>query len=185
MNTKLAVVVIAGGSFLGGLVADLLLRGDPALAQSPPLPPVPLAIGSDVEKASTYPLADRFQAVIKQMSPAVVAVDAVKPPSSDPTSKGKAVEESGSGVLVKFRGVKGVVAVTNNHVVGSAEPAKVYVTWRTVESFDHRDLGRPGVGHFTSARRRSLPVSVSGDTTKSGEDSGCSPSGVHSDLIRR
>jgi S1-C subfamily serine protease len=58
----------------------------------------------------------------------VVAVDAVKPPSSDPTAKGKVVEESGSGVLIKFRGISGVIVITNNHVVGAAEPGKVFVT---------------------------------------------------------
>ena len=30
--------------------------------------------------------------------------------------------------MVKFPGLAGVVAITNNHVVGAAEPAKVYVT---------------------------------------------------------
>jgi S1-C subfamily serine protease len=129
MNTKLAVAVVGGASFLGGLVADYLFRpSSPLAAQGPPLPPVPTAITADSDKATNHGLTDRFQAVIKQVSPSVVAVDAVKPPNSDPTSKGKPVEESGSGVLVKFRGVSGVVAVTNNHVVGGAEPAKVYVT---------------------------------------------------------
>jgi S1-C subfamily serine protease len=129
MNTKLAVVVVGGASFLGGVVADFLLRtSGPLAAQGPPLPPVPTAIVAEGEKPTPHALAERFQAVIKQVSPSVVAVDAVKPPQSDPTAKGKPVEESGSGVLVKFRGVSGVVAVTNNHVVGGAEPAKVYVT---------------------------------------------------------
>jgi S1-C subfamily serine protease len=52
----------------------------------------------------------------------------VKPPQTDSNSKAKPVEESGSGVLVKFPGISGVVVVTNNHVVGAAEPGKVYVT---------------------------------------------------------
>ena len=89
---------------------------------------MPTAIAAESEKPATHALAERFQAVIKQVGASVVAVDAIKPPQSDPTAKGKPVEESGSGVLVKFRGVAGVVVITNNHVVGSAEPSKVFVT---------------------------------------------------------
>jgi S1-C subfamily serine protease len=54
-------------------------------------------------------------------------VDAVKPPEPGSTKK-EPLEESGSGVMVKFPGVAGVVVVTNYHVVGAAVPAKVYVT---------------------------------------------------------
>jgi serine protease Do len=128
MNMKLTVLV-AGAAFLGGLAADFLFRTSPsAAAHAMPLPPLPSAVVAETEKPSAHALADRFQAVIKQIGPAVVAVDAVKPSTSDPTAKGKAVEESGSGVLVRFRGQSGVIAITNNHVVGAAEPAKVFVT---------------------------------------------------------
>jgi S1-C subfamily serine protease len=65
--------------------------------------------------------------VIRQLSPSVVAVDAVKPPEPGSTKK-EPLEESGSGVIVKFPRVAGVVVVTNYHVVGAAAPAKVYVT---------------------------------------------------------
>ena len=128
MNRKLPLFVL-GAAFLGGLAAELLLRASqPVAAQGPPLPPAPKAHLTGGEKAPAQTLEDRFQSVIKQIGPAVVAVDAVKPSANDPTAKGKAIEESGSGVLVRFRGVAGVIAITNNHVVGSAEPAKVYVT---------------------------------------------------------
>jgi len=93
MNTKLAVLVVAGGSFLGGVVADLLFRGrDSLAAHGPPLPPVPAAIAADGEKPAAPGLAERFQAVIKQVGPCVVAVDAVKP-RTDATPKGKPYEE--------------------------------------------------------------------------------------------
>jgi S1-C subfamily serine protease len=129
MNTKLAVAVVGGAAFLGGAAADLAVRSTQSIAaQGPPLPPVPRSVLAETEKHSAHALADRFQAVIKQLSPSVVAVDAVKPPSSDPTAKGKVVEESGSGVLIKFRGISGVIVITNNHVVGAAEPGKVFVT---------------------------------------------------------
>jgi serine protease Do len=129
MNTKLAVAVIGVAAFLGGAAAELLFRTTNSIAaQGPPLPAVPRTVSAGSEMQPSQALADRFQAVIKQISPSVVSIDAVKPPSSDPTAKGKAVEESGSGVLVKFRGLSGVIAITNNHVVGAAEPAKVFVT---------------------------------------------------------
>jgi S1-C subfamily serine protease len=130
MNTKFAfLAVCGGGSFLGGIAADVLLRPTtPLAAHVPPLPPLSTAITADIEKAPVEVLTERFHQTIKSVSPAVVAVDAVKPPQSDPTAKGKPVEESGSGVMVKFPGVTGVVAITNNHVVGAAPPSKVYVT---------------------------------------------------------
>jgi serine protease Do len=118
MRTKLIILAVCGaGSFLGGLVADVLARSSSSARASAP------AVQPD-----NGLLAERFQMVITQVSPAVVAVDAIQPSQSDPTTKGKAVEESGSGVIVKFPGVRGVVAITNNHVIGGAEPAKVYVT---------------------------------------------------------
>lgn len=127
MNTKLAVGVVSVAAFLGGAAADVLFRTTHSIAaQGPPLPAVPAAFAGETDKTQT--LADRFQTVIRQTSPSVVSVDAVKPPASDPTAKGKVVEESGSGVLVKLRGISGVIAITNNHVVGAAEPGKVFVT---------------------------------------------------------
>lgn len=119
MKTKLAILAVCGlCSFLGGLVADVLARSSSASAAGDGQ--------QDTGKPAT--LTDGFHTIIRQVSPAVVAVDAIHPPNSDPTSKGKAVEESGSGVMVKLPGVQGVIAITNNHVVGSAEPSKVFVT---------------------------------------------------------
>jgi S1-C subfamily serine protease len=126
MNTKAALLAaFGGGAVLGGTAAGLLSPQPAAVsAHAPPLPPVATAFPA----ADTAPadLSDRFQAAIRKVSPAVVAVDAVKPPQ--PGGKGKPEEESGSGVMVKFPGAAGVVAVTNHHVVGAAEPGKVYVT---------------------------------------------------------
>lgn len=127
MNTRLAFVMV-GAAFFGGLVADLAFRTPPLAAHAPPLPPLVHLTANESDQPPPGALGERFQAAIRTVSPAVVGVDAVKPPQGDPTAKGKPVEESGSGVLVKFPNVRGVVAVTNHHVVGAAEPAKVYVT---------------------------------------------------------
>jgi S1-C subfamily serine protease len=129
MRNKLLVVAVCGCAFLGGLAAEVLLRGPGTLsAQNPPLPATPVA--ADPDKATVAALSERFQTVVKQVGPAVVAVDAVKPPTTTPANgtKAKPEEESGSGVLVKFPGVSGTIAVSNNHVVGAASPDKVFVT---------------------------------------------------------
>ena len=104
-------LVCAACAFLGGVAAEAILFRNHATAQP----------GDGVAAALPH---DRFQTIIQKFSPSVVAVDAVKPGAgrADP------VEESGSGVIVKFRGAAGVVVVTNYHVVGAAVPAKVYVT---------------------------------------------------------
>jgi S1-C subfamily serine protease len=130
MNAKLALMVICG-SVLCGLFAETAIHSPRSLAAyAPPLPPIERMIGADAGKPAAIELSDHFQAVIKTVSPAVVAVDAIKPPTAELTStaKSKPVEESGSGVLVRLPGVSGVIAITNNHVVGGAVPAKVFVT---------------------------------------------------------
>jgi S1-C subfamily serine protease len=125
MRKQLVLVcVCATFAFFGGVAAELFLSagGSVSAQPGPPLPPVPPL---DAEK--TPPLSDRFEKVIKQFGPSVVAVDAVKPAPST-GAKSAPQEESGSGVIVKFPGASGVVVVTNNHVVGAAPPGKVYVT---------------------------------------------------------
>ena len=92
-------------------------------ASSPPLPP---AQTSDPDRPAARAVSDRFQLVVKKVGPAVVAVDAVKPP--DPNGANKPKEDSGSGVVVRFPAVSTPVVVTNNHVVGAAPREKVYVT---------------------------------------------------------
>lgn len=114
MRNKLRLVLMgAAFAFLGGAAAESLVRGTRATAQ-------PAAEPAAVPN-------DRFQAIIRQFSPSVVAVDAVKPAAAG-AAKSDTVEESGSGVIVKFPGTSGVVVVTNYHVVGAAVPTKVYVT---------------------------------------------------------
>ncbi len=121
MVRRFAVAVGLGGcAALGGAAAQLTFQAPTtATAQNLPLPPAPVP-----GEATTI---DRFPAVVRAVSPAVVAVDAVKP-NPTATTAGKTKEESGSGVIVRFPGVQGLVVVTNNHVVGEAPRDKVYVT---------------------------------------------------------
>lgn len=123
MRRGLTTIAVLGSACAGSFVAELLITPLGSFAAHQP-PPAEIAAPAPVEKMS---LESRYQAVIKQVSASVVAVDALKPPQPG-SGKGKAIEESGSGVLVKFPEVRGTVAITNNHVVGGAEPSKVYVT---------------------------------------------------------
>jgi S1-C subfamily serine protease len=84
-------------------------------------------------------LGDRFEAVARMVSPAVVSVEATKPsqPSSGKDKK-RPVEESGSGVIIKVEGRRGYFVVTNNHVIDQARRAQI-----TISLADGR-LFRPG-----------------------------------------
>lgn len=125
MLKRLGVLSVCGGcAFLGGLAGVTVYRGPDSLA-APPLPPAQTA-QSDRAVGGPDATSERFQWVVKKVGPAVVAVDAVKPPP--PAGGSKPKEESGSGVMVRFPGVAGTVVVTNNHVVGEAPRDKVYVT---------------------------------------------------------
>ena len=128
MRNPLILVLLCGAcAFAGGLAGELLFRAPgTAAAHNLPLPPSPVV--AEVDSPGTGSVSDRFQAVVKKVGPAVVAVDAVKPSAPTASGPGKPKEESGSGVLVRFPGVSGTVVVTNNHVVGEAVRDKVYVT---------------------------------------------------------
>ncbi len=119
MRRQLGFLAVCGLCAFLGAAAAVWVQSAATAQPGPPLPPVPGTVGDD--KA----LPDRFQAVIAKVSPSVVAVDAVKPKADDAS---KSEEESGSGVVLKFPGTTGVVVVTNYHVVGAAQPSKVYVT---------------------------------------------------------
>jgi S1-C subfamily serine protease len=125
MRQNVLLIAVCGFcALVGGAATQAIFSAtEVASAQpGPPLPPLP-----DAELGKAVPGPERFQAVIKQFSPSVVAVDAVKPPEPG-SAKKEPLEESGSGVITKFPGASGVVIVTNYHVVGAAQPSKVYVT---------------------------------------------------------
>ena len=71
-------------------------------------------------------LSDRFEMVAAKVLPAVVAVEAVKPPKLT-GGKGKPVEESGSGVIVKSDVKEGYFVITNNHVVGQSKNEQITI----------------------------------------------------------
>jgi S1-C subfamily serine protease len=70
-------------------------------------------------------LGERFEAVAKKVGPSVVAIEAVKPAVRG--GKSKSVDDSGSGVLIRLPGKRGVYALTNNHVIGQAPAHQITV----------------------------------------------------------
>jgi S1-C subfamily serine protease len=110
-----------GACALGGGAAGTLLLNNtgPVNAQSRPAPPA--ATGNALSPAQ---LGERFEAVIRQMAPSVVSVEAIKPPAPGKT---KPVEESGSGVVMRIDGVPGIVVITNNHVINGARADQISV----------------------------------------------------------
>lgn len=72
-------------------------------------------------------LGERFEAVASRVVPSVVAVEAVKPAKPAANGKGKPVEESGSGLVVKAEGRPGYIVITNNHVVAQAQSNQITI----------------------------------------------------------
>lgn len=120
---RLFMLVFLGACAFGGGLSGVTLA--PRLvslvgAQTNPSVILP-APATDLIKIS-----DRFEMVAKRVMPAVVAVEATKPGApTGSTANRKPVEESGSGVIVKFEGRPGVYVVTNNHVVSQARADQI------------------------------------------------------------
>ena len=128
MKRTLMLIFLGGCAFAGGVAGAGLLQSPAPIqaenAKNVPPPPPPAYTGR-----SSAPLDDRFQDVIQKLSPAVVAIEAVKPPTTTASGKssGKPVEESGSGIIVKWEGVRGAIVITNNHVISNARPEQITV----------------------------------------------------------
>ncbi|VTS07804.1 S1C family serine protease [Tuwongella immobilis] len=126
---RIMVTLFCGGmAFAGGMVGSLLVNkpGSQAIAQSPPpMAPPPQAYA----QPGSIPLAERLEEVSRQFSPAVVSIEATKLPSPTATGAkaGRPVEESGSGVITQFEGIRGTFVITNNHVVSNAPASQITV----------------------------------------------------------
>lgn len=107
---------------------------------------IPLQLGAQTKAPPAADplqfLSDRFEAVAAKVVPAVVSVEAVKPPKQNTSAtaggKTRPVEESGSGVLIKVEGRPGYFVLTNNHVIAQARTDQI-----TVHLADGR-IFRPG-----------------------------------------
>jgi S1-C subfamily serine protease len=127
MKRILLLSFLGSCAFLGSAAASLWASRllPPALAQGP------AAGGLSAPTTDVVKLGDRFEAVARKVSPAVVAIDATKPappaPGNTVAKPSRPVEESGSGVLVRFEG-RGVLVLTNNHVISQAAPGQITVS---------------------------------------------------------
>jgi len=121
MRRAAMVVFLGCCSFLGGVLAVVLVgrAPAPALAQPSQQPGT-----SD----SLVQLGNRFELVASKVSPTVVAVEAVKPATPGTNAKKSTVDESGSGVLIRIAGQKGVYVLTNNHVTQRAAPQQITIS---------------------------------------------------------
>jgi S1-C subfamily serine protease len=121
MNRFAKTIFFGTCTFAGAAAGSYLLdRTDLLQAQSSRPAPPPAG-------ATTLPanqLGERFEAVIRQMAPSVVSVEAIKPPAAGKT---KPTEESGSGVIMRLDGVPGIVVITNNHVINGAKAEQITV----------------------------------------------------------
>lgn len=117
MLKRIGMLALLGTcAFAGGLAAVFLGgRSTPAvIAQSPP-----------PAQDTLLRLSERFESVAARVSPAVVSVEAVKPPNPGKT---RPVEESGSGVIIRGEQGKNVYVLTNNHVISGAKPEQITIT---------------------------------------------------------
>ena len=106
-------------SFLGAMTGSFLIaRGGPDIfAQTTG---VTRPIDADPTRGG-----DRFEPVVRKLAPSVVALEAVKPAVKE--GKSRSVDDSGSGVLVRFAGQKGLFVLTNNHVIGKAPANQITI----------------------------------------------------------
>jgi S1-C subfamily serine protease len=168
MKRLIQVLFVGGCAFLGGLVANLAPRLTPPAAAQMSVPGA--KPGSGTPTAELLALSGRFEVVARQAAPTVVSVDASKPAPPRKSGSGKAqpVEESGSGVLVRFEGYRDVFVITNNHVVSDSPAQQITVSladgrivkpdrvWADPES----DIALLRVGN------RDLPTAVLGDSER-------------------
>ncbi len=108
-------------AFLGGAagVAITPRLVTPVLAQQPGVTAAPSG-GGEVLR-----LGERFEQVARKVSPTVVAIEASKPAVPGKT---KAVEESGSGVIIRPDPAGPLLVLTNNHVITGAPADKITVS---------------------------------------------------------
>ena len=105
-------------SFGGGLAAVAIAPHSTAVtAQTPP----PAAFAEVAQRH----LSVRFEAVAAKASPAVVSVEATKPPQPGKT---KPVEESGSGFIIQGEQGQNCYVMTNNHVISGAAAEQITVS---------------------------------------------------------
>lgn len=158
MKRHVPVFVALVAAFVGGLATQaLLVPRSPVAAQ-------PSAIPDSPARPDPSATPTQFDAAVSKVMPSVVSVDAVKPT----TAKGRPAEESGSGVLMRFDGYRGVFAVTNNHVVDGSRASDITVTLNDGRILipDRVWVDPPSDVAVLSLSADDLPVAELGDSDK-------------------
>ena len=121
MRRAVTMLFLGCCSFLGGVAAVALVgrSATPVLADPSRQPGTP---------DNLIQVGNRFELVASKVSPTVVAIEAVKPALPGGTSKKSTVDESGSGVLIRMVGQKGIFVLTNNHVIQRAAPQQITIS---------------------------------------------------------
>lgn len=114
MKRFLLVAFLGFSSFMGGMAGMWFVSRGPQAAQAQ----------NGAAPTDLHRLGERFESVARRLAPAIVALEAIKPPAKNKT---KPVEESGSGVLVRIPGQRGTLVLTNNHVIAGAEAKQITV----------------------------------------------------------
>ena len=117
MNRVLICLVVGGCALLGGA----------AVVSVSPKVQAQLTSAAPPSASDLTSLSDRFEAVVRRISPAVVSIEAVKPSGTKPDGKPRTVEDSGSGVLIAAEDGRGALVITNNHVVTGAVAAQISI----------------------------------------------------------
>jgi serine protease Do len=155
------ICILFGGTALVGIPLQI---GGPVAAQTSGTVPT-----SGADPVSQ--LEDRFEAIALKVAPAVVAIEAVKPPrgQSEQGGKTKSVEESGSGVIVRWPGQSGPLVLTNNHVIAQARPEQITLHLADGRIFrPTRVLADPetDVAILFLGTTEALPVAILGDSDR-------------------
>ncbi len=156
------VLLIGGCSFLGGGAGLFVLSQTERLALAQTSPAATPVVTDLVA------ISDQFELVARKVSPAVVYVEAQKTGERS-AGAGKAVEESGSGVITRLEGRKDYLVLTNNHVIASAPAGQILVQLgdgrilRPTKVWSDPESDVAVLGIETS---ETLPTAVLGDSDK-------------------
>ena len=116
------ILLVSSCAFGGGWAAGLIPRW-----QSPAQAQATLSQGGLSSASEVLRVSERFEAVARLVSPAVVYVEATKSSGPAAANKTRSVEESGSGVIVRVSGQRNPLVITNNHVIAQAAPEQIAI----------------------------------------------------------
>jgi serine protease Do len=111
------LALLSGCAFAGGAFMALLAIQITQIAHAG-------ADGTRSAPGDILQLSEKFESVARQVSPAVVYVEAAKQSRG---GKNQSLEESGSGVIVRWPGQATPLVITNNHVISQATPEHITV----------------------------------------------------------